>query len=136
MQMYGSRGVWPHEFVLKISKLLWQQAEYGYAVRGSYEDFAVYDHWSDVLVAGAELVPAVAGLVAVVEFVQIRGAVGVQYCRAAVLDSPYDSVARAICRDAGRCPRISKAGGVCAVALVESFALVMVKAWMGLLTDP
>lgn len=91
-----------------------QKAEDSYAGWGADEHFAVDDRWGDEFVAVAELVAAVAGLVAVVDFAQVRGVVGMQHRRAGVLDGPNNSAARAVRRDAGGCAGIAEGvGGLC-----------------------
>jgi hypothetical protein len=48
-----------------------QQSEDAYAVRCSHIDFTVGDEGSDELVARAEVIASVSGLVGVVEFLQV-----------------------------------------------------------------
>src|SRR2546430_17622690 len=85
-------------------------AEYAYAVGGADVDFAVGDGGGDVFVAGAEMVGAVGGLVAVVKFMQIGGIVGVEHGRGRVLDRPDNSVLIQVGGNAGSCAGIPVRG--------------------------
>src|SRR5581483_3076120 len=56
-----------------------KQSENGHAVGGSHEYISVGDSWRDEFITGAELVAAAGRLIAVVEFLQGRGIIGVEH---------------------------------------------------------
>src|SRR5690242_16277041 len=78
-----------------------EQTEDGYAVGSTNVHFAVGDGRSNELVAEAELVTVVGGLVTVVELFQIR-VVGVKHCWIRILNRPDDAIGAGVRRNAGR----------------------------------
>src|SRR5450432_2668758 len=77
-----------------------EQAEDGNAVGSAYVHLAIGDCGSHELVAEAELIVVVEGLVAVVKLLQVR-VVGVQHRRIRVLNRPDDSIGVEVRGDAG-----------------------------------
>src|SRR5580704_7269946 len=79
-----------------------QQAEDAYSGGGLDIDFAVGDGGRHEFVAGAEMVAAVYGLVAVVDFGERRGIVGVEDGWIRVLGDPDDAIRSAVGGDTRR----------------------------------
>ena len=82
-------------------RVLLEQAEDADAGGGADVDFAVGDRGSDELVAGAEMIAAVGGLVGVVDLLQIFRVVGVENRGIGVFHGPDDGVLAGIGGDAG-----------------------------------
>ncbi len=78
-----------------------EQSKDSYSVGSSDKDLPVDDQGRDELVAVAEVVAATCRLVAVVEFIQICGVVGVEHGGRGIFYGPHNAVGGSVGTDCG-----------------------------------